>query len=381
MGTVVPHGDDAVESRVASREEARELVDEIKRRGARLVEQAAQLEVDKEEFGDLVGLAYRHRAWISLGYESWEELTRAEFSQARFFDSIAARRARVQALIAEGLSTRAIGDVLGISKNTAHRDALATVPSGTVATATSGTAVEATGTHAPGASPPSREVAGSTIQGLDGKERPRRRATTKEQAERAVHVAKRRAQGWTQADIGEELGVTQRTVSNYDSLMRGWAADLSTKDTRRLEAGEMPLEELAERADLEIVETTGRRLDTASRNGARSLTDTLRFVSESVVFSDAWLEERAAASAVLAPALAQVAGEAGEWMALELTFTDVPDDELQLLSDDLGRASEWAYQARLRLLKAAAERGVELDEDRYRGALEQKVKARQGRVA
>ena len=365
MTVIDPGSADAVEASQLPEERARELVDRITDQLGRAVEKAAELQQEQEDLDVLITLAYKGRAWVSLGYANWEEMCRAEFDAARVMQSVGERRERVQALVAEGLSTRAVGAVLGVSKDTVHRAsrAPATVSDETVA------------------APSPRDAAGATLQGLDGRERPRRRATTKEQAERAVHVAKRRAQGWTQADIGEELGVTQRTVSNYDSLMRGWAADLSTKDTRRLEAGEMPLDELAERADLEIVETKGRRLDAASRNGARSLTDTLRFVSESVVFSDAWLEERAAASAVLAPALAQVAGEAGEWMALELTFTDVPDDELQLLSDDLGRASEWAYQARLRLLKAAAERGVELDEDRYRGALEQKVKARQGRVA
>lgn len=378
MTVIDPGSADEVEASQLPEERARELVDRITDQLGRAVEKAAELQQEQEDLDVLITLAYKGRAWVPLGYANWEEMCRAEFDAARVLKPVGERRERVQALIAEGLSTRAVGAVLGVGNATVFRDAraLATVSDETVANGGPGGAA---GAHAPAAS--DRDAAGATLQGLDGRERPRRRATTKEQAERAVHVAKRRAQGWTQADIGEELGVTQRTVSNYDSLMRGWAADLSTKDTRRLEAGEMPLEELAERADLEIVETKGRRLDAASRNGARSLTDTLRFVSESVVFSDAWLEERAAASAVLAPALAQVAGEAGEWMALELTFTDVPDDELQLLSDDLGRASEWAYQARRRLLKAAAERGVELDEDRYRGAIEQKVRARQGRVA
>lgn len=368
---LTPNPDD-LDTKIASEDEARQLIEEIKQRGARLVEQAAQFEVDKEDFGSLVGLAYRHRTWIALGYDSWEQLAHAEFSDARFFDSLMARRERVQALLAEGLSTRAIGDVLGISKNTAHRDALATVPDGTVAA--SGATAQA---QASDEDRVAREA--PRTQGMDGKERPRQRATTSEQAERVLKVAQRRAEGWSQEEIGEEVGVSQRTISTDDRLLMAWRAELSDADIKRLEGGEMSRAELAERANLNLVHRKRPRLEAGAHNGAKALTDGLNYLSESVVYADAWLEERAQASAILAPALANVAGESTEWMALEFHYEDVPDEELQLLSDDLGRATEWAHQARLRLMSAAKERGLEIDPDGYRDGLERKVESRRGK--
>lgn len=388
---LTPDGD-GPEVQIASKEHARQLVQEIKQRGARLVEHAAQFELDKEDFGNLVGLAYRHQAWIALGYASWEELAKVEFSAARFFDSIAARRERVQALIAEGLSTRAIGVVLGIGHATAYRDGVAAVSSDTGATPVahhdpSREAVrreaQAAGADAPRASSPTGSAFSANspekVLGLDGKERPRKRATPVEIADRALLVAQRRAEGWTQDEIAEAIGVTQRTISTDDRMVQAWKADLSASDVKRLESGQMSRVELAERANLEIVQRDRRRLETGARNGARALADGLRFLSESVVYADAWLEERTETSAILAPSLANVAGEGTEWMALEFDYSDVPDGELQLLHDDLGRAAEWAHQARRRLLSSAEARGAELDQDGYRADLERKVEARRGR--
>lgn len=214
---------------------------------------------------------------------------------------------------------------------------------------------------------------------MDGKERPRQRATTAEQAERVLKVAQRRAEGWSQEQIGEEVGVSQRTISTDDRLMMAWRSELSDADIKRLEGGGMSRAELAERANLNIVHRERLRLESGARNGAKALTDGLHYLSESVVYADAWLEERAQASAILAPTLANVAGESTEWMALEFHYEDVPDEELQLLSDDLGRATEWAHQARLRLMSAAKERGLEIDPDGYRDGLERKVDSRRGK--
>ncbi|GAB4097660.1 hypothetical protein GCM10028787_31350 [Brachybacterium horti] len=362
---------------VADKDQARELVDEIKERGARLVERAAELERDKEDFGSLVGSAYRHRVWVALGYASWHELVQTEFSGARFFDSITARRARVEALIVEGLSTRAIGDVLGISHSTVYRDGLATVSDETVTrvAAPSGPSkIEAA------SSAPLVDLAPSPkMQGLDGKERQRKRATPAEMADRALLVAQRRAEGWTQEEIADSIGVTQKTISNDDRMVQGWKTELSASEVKRLEKGQLTRAELAESANLEIVERDRKRLETGARNGARALAEGLKFLSESVVYADAWLEERTETSAILAPSLANVAGEGTEWMALEFDYESVPDEAMQLLHDDLGRAAEWAHQAQLRLVSAAEAHGVDLDRESYREDLTRKVEARQGR--
>ena len=52
------------------------------------MERAAQLEVDKEDFGRLVGMAYRGSCVDRSRNESWEELA-DPFSSARLFESIA----------------------------------------------------------------------------------------------------------------------------------------------------------------------------------------------------------------------------------------------------------------------------------------------------
>src|SRR5699024_1341990 len=122
MSEALPLATSGQEVKVADEQEARQLVEQIKKSCARVVEQAMQLEVDKEDFGEIVAMAYRQRVWITLGYESWGEMAQVEFSNARFFESITARRDRVKALVAEGLSMRAVGDVLGSGKDRGGRE-------------------------------------------------------------------------------------------------------------------------------------------------------------------------------------------------------------------------------------------------------------------
>ena len=68
--------------------------------------------------------AYTGRAWIPLGYDSWDDLCSAEFGmQLRL--PVPERRALVADLRSEGMSTRAIGSALGIDAETVRRDATA----------------------------------------------------------------------------------------------------------------------------------------------------------------------------------------------------------------------------------------------------------------
>lgn len=342
-----------------SEEHARQLVDQINSERAKLVERTNQLLVDKEDFGRLVVMAYKGRAWIALGYESWDRLVSAEFSSARMFASLEERQERVQALVIEGLTSRAIGAVLGVSYKTAQRDAIATGTDGPVA--------------GDAAAPPAK------VTGLDGRERNRRRPTEAEHADRALKVAQRRHEGATQDEIAQELGVSQRTISSDDRMVKAWRDELNDADLERLHAGQMSRGELAERANLEIVSRERRRLDAAARGGARSMTDALGVLGESVVYADAWLEERAETSAILAGPLANVAGESTEWMVLDFDFTDVPDDQLQLLSNDLARATEWARRAQERVLQEAAAREVEVESKGVLEEIEKKLASRRGR--
>src|SRR6185312_6940849 len=71
----------------------------------------------------LVAEAYRLRDWETLGYPDWATYVREEFGAARLRLSIEDRVEAVRALRLDGMSFRAIGSALGVSKDTVARDA------------------------------------------------------------------------------------------------------------------------------------------------------------------------------------------------------------------------------------------------------------------
>ncbi|MEG8184273.1 hypothetical protein GZH49_38105 [Nocardia terpenica] len=87
---------------------ARELTDRIKSH----VEQA----------WELIKQAYTARAWIPLGYGSWDDYCAAEFDRARIRVPREERAEIVASLREIGMSTRAIAVATGISQPTVRRD-------------------------------------------------------------------------------------------------------------------------------------------------------------------------------------------------------------------------------------------------------------------
>ncbi|MCL6423870.1 hypothetical protein Bequi_10850 [Brachybacterium sp. JHP9] len=152
-------------------EHARQLIDQINDQFGRAVEKAAELQREQEALDSLVTLAYNGRAWIALGYASWDEMCKVEFSAARVIADIGERRAHVESLIAEGLSARAIGAVLSIDQRTVRRD------------------LAAGAAHAAPAKP------AVPVLGLDGKSY--QRPTPADQVDRLLKVAQLRADGHT----------------------------------------------------------------------------------------------------------------------------------------------------------------------------------------
>ena len=67
-----------------------------------------------------VGEAWKGRAWVALGYESWEDLCKHEF--AEFELPRLQRQAAVLELRAAGMSTRAISAAIGTSTSTVQTD-------------------------------------------------------------------------------------------------------------------------------------------------------------------------------------------------------------------------------------------------------------------
>lgn len=87
---------------------ARALVDSMRAEVANLSEQ--------------IVTAYKGRAWVALGYPTWDEMCAAEFAGARLRIPREDRAEQVQSLRAEGLSTRTIGAALGITEGTVRND-------------------------------------------------------------------------------------------------------------------------------------------------------------------------------------------------------------------------------------------------------------------
>jgi hypothetical protein len=70
---------------------------------------------------DLVAL-YKGRAWLALGYSSWDALCDAELDGARIALPISERREVVAEMRSQGMSTRAIASAVGVSHMTIHTD-------------------------------------------------------------------------------------------------------------------------------------------------------------------------------------------------------------------------------------------------------------------
>ena len=74
-----------------------------------------------DDLADLITDGFAGRVWIPLGYESWAELCESDLIAVPRLP-LDRRRDLVGALRAEGLSTRAIGAAIGVSRNTVKKD-------------------------------------------------------------------------------------------------------------------------------------------------------------------------------------------------------------------------------------------------------------------
>lgn len=80
-----------------------------------------------EDLKDWIVRAVKGRAWIALGYASWDAMCEAEFDGAVIRLPREDRREAVASLREAGLSTRAIGSALGVSPQTVVNDQLSNV--------------------------------------------------------------------------------------------------------------------------------------------------------------------------------------------------------------------------------------------------------------
>jgi hypothetical protein len=75
-----------------------------------------------ESARDDIAALFHGRAWLTLGYESWDDLCDAEFSGVHIGLPRGERREVVGNLREQGLSTRAIASAVGVSVGTIHSD-------------------------------------------------------------------------------------------------------------------------------------------------------------------------------------------------------------------------------------------------------------------
>ncbi len=90
-----------------------------------------QIKVAVEGAWCLITEAYQSRAWVSLGYSSWDDYCTREFGNARLRLPREDRQEVVTSLREAGLSVRAIAIATGESRSTVSRAVNPGVPSGT----------------------------------------------------------------------------------------------------------------------------------------------------------------------------------------------------------------------------------------------------------
>jgi hypothetical protein len=72
---------------------------------------------------DLIASAYTGRAWVALGYESWDAYCAGEFTEARMVRlEREQRREIVASMRSAGMSTRAIASGIGVDQKTVVND-------------------------------------------------------------------------------------------------------------------------------------------------------------------------------------------------------------------------------------------------------------------
>lgn len=242
-----------------------------------------QIRLGLEGVWELTLRAWEGRAWLALGYASWDEYCTRELGSCRVkLPEVPLRETQWRPLAEAGMSHQAIASAVGTSRSRVQEALRAVSPS-------------------------------SRVIGVDGVSKPAVRPTRADVLIRQANAARLRNQGMKQIEIAAELGVTQGTVSSdlmeIDKMTAALDEDVDVAavlDQSRDSSGRTDTAAVAQR--LGVQASPARHLSRLVRQPAHDLEATLRVVLNEVVLADEWLDpaERAAALEVLMPTTARV---------------------------------------------------------------------------
>jgi hypothetical protein len=178
------------------------------------------------------GKLFQGQGWKALGYESWDALCAAEFSEVRLWDSPDARAQQAVLLTEDyGMSRQAVAVLLGVCKSTVQFDLKREIIN-----CAENRTVDNSGSSA-------GQGGNGVSWGLDGRVRPARRSQPELAAKRKLQAyAMVKQQGLTQAQAGQALaggdgrGVKQPFVSHMVSEVEDWLKDVSPSARQAVEA-------------------------------------------------------------------------------------------------------------------------------------------------
>ncbi|SNS53632.1 hypothetical protein SAMN06309944_0693 [Micrococcales bacterium KH10] len=260
--------------------------------------------------------AYTGRAWEALGYDSWDDYCASEFAGSRLALPRGERAEVAMSMRDAGMSFRAIGSALGVSDYTARGD-VSTARNLAVDNGENIIDAELVEDDegAVGADLDDSDVARVArvfdrivrrVTGVDGRERPSGRATTREHWERQVKASELAAQGTRQVDIAKQLGVAQSTVSEDLASMNQLLEAHGVDPAAVLSSDGLDARALADQ--LQVPTRPKTALASTAKAAVRDLQETLAVLMNSVILADGWIEdeERAAAIQEMVPKLVDV---------------------------------------------------------------------------
>lgn len=216
--------------------------------------------------------AWEGRAWIALGYESWDEYCTKEFGTSHLRLPREDRDQIIPSLLASGMPGRAVAALTGTSKGEVHR----TIARAGLSAAPNG----ATDTADPG-----------DVTVVESEPYPGRRASRADVITRQTKAALLRRKGLSQVEIAAQLNVGQATVSADLAAIEQLGVEVSDETIGHAFTPEGRTDVGAIASHLGVEVKPVRDLAKLARQPMLSMVTGLDVVVEMVVKADEWLDQ------------------------------------------------------------------------------------------